>query len=235
MSTTLSKIFLSTERGFNETPWMQSYNTFNFGDYQQEHKKPIGDVVVFNDDILAPGRSLSMITERAYTIFLLPVLGAVEYVDSTGAAHLAAAGQTVCIHAAAGLQYTIKNPFAEVPVNFIQIWINDNHNQHNSGVYTYSDVNSRLNELLPAANNDNIAGIYIGKFSGRGDTTFTTSQPGNTLFAFVLAGAFEVEGCLLHDRDGLAMLQKTSAEMEALSNDALILLVEQVLQTDSFT
>ncbi len=45
-------------------------------------------------------------------------------------------------------------------------------------------------------------------------------------FAFVLAGAFETEGRLLHERDGLAIWDTDKIEMEALSNDAMILLIE---------
>ena len=42
----------------------------------------------------------------------------------------------------------------------------------------------------------------------------------------VIEGAFEVHGRLLHARDGLALWDTSIAEIEALSNDAIILLVE---------
>ncbi|WP_165699302.1 pirin family protein [Hymenobacter jejuensis] len=45
-------------------------------------------------------------------------------------------------------------------------------------------------------------------------------------FAFVVAGAFEVEGRLLHERDGLALWDVQEVELEALSNDALVLVLE---------
>lgn len=46
------------------------------------------------------------------------------------------------------------------------------------------------------------------------------------IFVFVLQGAFETEGRLLHERDGLALWDVDKIEMEALSNDALVCLVE---------
>ena len=43
---------------------------------------------------------------------------------------------------------------------------------------------------------------------------------------FVIEGAFEVQGTLLHARDGLALWGTDKLEKEALSNDAIILLIE---------
>jgi hypothetical protein len=46
---------------------------------------------------------------------------------------------------------------------------------------------------------------------------------------FVLNGAFEAKGCLLHERDGLALWDTNEIEMEALSNDAMMLVIETKL------
>jgi quercetin 2,3-dioxygenase len=46
------------------------------------------------------------------------------------------------------------------------------------------------------------------------------------LFAgFVLQGAFEAEGRLLHERGGLALWDAGEIEIEALSNNAILLLI----------
>jgi hypothetical protein len=50
-------------------------------------------------------------------------------------------------------------------------------------------------------------------------------------FAFVVAGAFEVEGRLLHQNDGLALWNTSVIELEALSENVVILVVEVVNQT----
>ena len=42
----------------------------------------------------------------------------------------------------------------------------------------------------------------------------------------MIAGAFEAEGRLLYERDGLALFDTNKIEMEALSNDAMMLLIE---------
>lgn len=46
------------------------------------------------------------------------------------------------------------------------------------------------------------------------------------VFAFVIEGAFEIQGRLLEAKDGLALWNDNEIEMEALSNGAIILLIE---------
>ena len=65
----------------------------------------------------------------------------------------------------------------------------------------------------------------IGKFSVRGETIYKSSN-GNYYFLFVIAGAFEAEGRLLHERDGHALLDTNEIEIETLSNDAMMFMIE---------
>jgi hypothetical protein len=71
---------------------------------------------------------------------------------------------------------------------------------------------------------------FIGKFTGREEAVYRLSDPRNGLFAFVLQGAFELQYRLLHAGDGLGLWELPEAELEALSNDAIILMVEVPLQ-----
>lgn len=69
--------------------------------------------------------------------------------------------------------------------------------------------------------------VSIGKFTGRHDVVYTPANPHNRLFVYVIDGAFEVQGRLLHPRDGLGLWDEPdNIELEALSNDAIVLLIE---------
>ena len=48
----------------------------------------------------------------------------------------------------------------------------------------------------------------------------------NGFFAFVIEGAFELEGRLLHARDGLALWNLEKIEWEALSGGAILLVLQ---------
>ena len=71
--------------------------------------------------------------------------------------------------------------------------------------------------------------IAITKLNGRSEVVYKPSALNNCFFAFVIQGAFEMEGILLHARDGVAFWNYEQAEIEALSNDAIILLLEMRL------
>lgn len=226
------KIFLAEERGFNETPWFRSYNTFNFGKYYSEHKQSVGDVYVLNDDMLGGDRSLSMLVEEDSYIILLPIAGAITYNDSAKNENLLAAGQVQVAYIEKGTVFEITNPFKEETVNFLQIWIRADKKMVPSYCVSTYDVNEFQNNLIkisPQRLADIVLpfNVSIGKFAGRGETVYPTKEDNKASLLFVLAGAFETEGRLLHERDGLALWNAAEIEIEALSNNAVILLIEQ--------
>jgi len=230
-----AKIFLADERGLNETAWFSSQNTFNFGKYFNEHKYPFGNIYVVNDDTLDAGCSLKMLIEEDSHIILLPVMGAIAFQDSYGNKNTVAAGQMQLLTLDQRETLEIRNPFSNGLVNFLQIWIRaekvkgvkDNH------LCTY-DVNEHIDNLFkisPDASYDAALpfSISIGKFNGRGETAYHLTNKNSGVFVFVIEGAFEVHGRLLHARDGLALWETSEIEMEALSNDAIILVIQTQL------
>jgi quercetin 2,3-dioxygenase len=230
-----AKMFLADERGLNETEWLRSLNTFNFGKYFNEYKHPFGDIYVVNDDTLDAGRSLRMLIEEYSYVILLPVIGAIAYKDGSGNDDLIAAGQVKILTVAKGETIEISNPFDEGLINFLQVWIKADTERATKGSYisTYN-VNKCLNGLLkisPASLGASSLPfiVSIGKFDGRGETTYHVKNKKAGLFIFAIEGAFEVEGRLLHARDSLALWETERVEMEALSNDAIILVVESLL------
>lgn len=69
----------------------------------------------------------------------------------------------------------------------------------------------------------------MGKYSGRGETSYDVKNKNAGVFVFILRGAFEVNGRLLHSRDGMALWRMDYIKLEVLSNDALILVIETTL------
>jgi quercetin 2,3-dioxygenase len=227
-----AKIFLAEDRGLNETNHFRSLHTFNFGNYFNEHKTSFKDIYVVNDDTLDGGRSLCMLVQENSYIILLPVVGALNYKDSLGNENLVAAGQVQILNLDKGVTIEISNPFKEHLVNFLQVWIKASSIPATaiSFIDTY-DVNKNMDAMVsisPGKTNEPALPFIasVGKFNGRGETTYQLQHSKSGLFAFVLEGAFEVEGRLLHARDGLALWETTVIEMEALSNDAILLLIE---------
>jgi redox-sensitive bicupin YhaK (pirin superfamily) len=232
MNQTKAKMFLADERGLNETNWFRSQHTFNFGKYFNEHKQPFGNLYVVNDEVLDAGRSLNIFIEEYCYVILLPVMGAIAFKDSSGNDNLIAAGQIQILTADKGETIDISNPFDEGLVNFLQIWIKaDQMNAASGSSLSTYNVNECLNSLLKISpynlgSSSLPFAISIGKFDGRGETIHQLKNKNAGAFAFVIEGAFEVQGRLLHARDGLALWETEEVEIEAFSNEAIILLIE---------
>jgi redox-sensitive bicupin YhaK (pirin superfamily) len=227
-----AKIFLADERGLNETESFRCFNTFNFGNYFNEYKSAFGDLYVLSDDTLDGGKSLSMLVEEKSYVTLLPVVGGISYADSSGYDKLVAAGQALIVLHDEGSEFKISNPFKDELVNYLQVWLRaDENDSIKLFLSTYRNVNDNLNNIVPVfwdakKTFSPFYSMSIGKFSGRGETVYKKKYVNTEIFIYVLEGAFEVEGRLLHARDGLALWNTEEAELEALSNDAIILLTE---------
>ncbi|MEP6746543.1 MAG: pirin family protein [Bacteroidota bacterium] len=228
-----AKIFLAEHRGLNETKHFRSLYTFNFGNYFNEHKAAFNNIYAINDEMPEAGQSINALVQECSYIVLLPIVGAVNYKDSNGNEKLIAAGQVEIMHVDNGVSLEITNPFKEHCVNFLQAWIKAGASPV-PGTSSFADtyaINESIDNFIrisPAhLNNDALPFIAsIGKFNGRTETYYLLQHKNSSLFIFVLEGAFEVQGRLLHARDGLALWETTNVEIEALSNDAIVLLIE---------
>lgn len=225
MPQTEATIFLADQRGCTQSDWFRSYHGFNFGPYQAENREPFGSLRVFNDDTLAGEKSLKMQVDENTEVILLPLVGAIEYSNSLGETGFLEAGQVQVFSAAQGMEYEITNPYSDELVNFLQIWISGQKEQFipktTQNAFNFQDKN----QLIPLFSTQ--AQVFIGKFGGREEGVYTVQHPEkNGVFVFVIEGAFEVQNRLLHPRDGLLLRHVESVEFEALSNDAILFLLE---------
>ena len=68
--------------------------------------------------------------------------------------------------------------------------------------------------------------FFIGQYGGREEDEYVLKNFSNSVFVFVVEGAFEVANRLLETRDGMALSRIETVEFEALSHDAILLLLE---------
>ncbi|MCM5529065.1 hypothetical protein [Parasegetibacter sp. NRK P23] len=222
-------MFLSEQRGCNELSWFRSYNTFNFGGYFNPYKIPFGNLYVLNDDTLAGGKSLLMQVEEPSVILLIPVVGAVQYKDDYGNDAFVEAGACMVARIGGGKKLELINPYANELINFIQIWFRVSTTESFGNIQTFLfNLDAHPNVMLPlfSADESSVAKPFIGKFDGRVEGEMCVSEGMNGFFVFVIEGAFEVEGRLLHARDGLALWNLQKIEWEALSGGAILMVLQ---------
>lgn len=227
--TTPGKIFLADQRGVVETTAFRRYCTLSFGTFQQEHKQPLGHLLALNEEWLAGGATLALPVAEAVHVVVLPIVGVVEVVLPGGEVVPIEAEQAQVLTLPAGSTLHLQNPFLSDVIRFVHVWLRaDEASELAAGPraeFNAETIANRLAPLLLAGASQPFA-ISLGRFAGRHEVAYTV-PPGRLFFSFALAGAFEAEGRLLHENDGLALWDALApVEIEALSNDALLLVLD---------
>ncbi|MFW0715661.1 hypothetical protein [Pedobacter sp. N23S346] len=221
------KIYLADQRGLTETSIVRRYSTFNFDQYYSEHKEAFGDLFICNDEYLAGGKMAFFLSkEDSYQIFM-PITGGIDIVQG-GKEFAVETGQIQVLNLGKGEVLEISNPYPTDTINYIQIGIRtDLFLLRASEMLFNFDFEKSKNQLIDIIAHTKLPfKLTAGFFAGREEAIYKMKNPQNKFYTFVIDGAFEVEGRLLHARDGLALWDLEQVELEALSNNAIIVTLE---------
>ena len=226
---TQAQLYIADQRGCSQTDFFRSFHTVNFGQYVAENREPVGALQVVNDNVLMAGNRLRMQVEENTDVLIVPVMGGLEYTSEVGNGFLEA-GQTQLFSLISGMEYEIANPYETETINYLEIWLRNTATDFKPETQQMVFDLSDKNKLLPlfSANGSGQPTGFIGRFDGRAEGTYQAASTDNRIFVFVLNGVFEVQNRLLHERDALSLLHvpDSKVEFEALSNDAILLVLE---------
>ncbi len=223
-----AKIFLSKDRTVTVTGWMKSCALFSNMAYE---KTSFGHLYNAQDDVLSSRRTLNFIAAYDADLIILPVAGTIIYSDSCGNDAVIETGKVQYFSVKQNAQVKIFNPYEEEYVNFIRLWLKPGslNSIINTACFSFereSNKNKLLRLFVGYNNEQQPVNFYIGKFDGRKEALLNISKPGNMVFVFVIEGAFEVQYRLLETRDALALWNADAVDIEALSNNAVLLIAE---------
>ena len=224
-----ANIFNSAKRGVKETANYTCYSTFCFNDSQNEYREPFGQLKFLNDESLSPLESGTYTHEEDTQVLLLPITGALNYCHAAHNEVLVRSEQVKVIEVKKGASYTFTNPFEKEWINYLHIGFKISASQQEPQS-TLQDIQFRkMDELVSfgftGETKDQPLGS-IGIYQGRSEGHYNLRNPNNGVFVYIIKGAFEVQGRLLEHRDGLSLWDTEEIEFEALSNNAIILLLE---------
>lgn len=118
---------------------------------------------------------------------------------------------------------SLKNNLDDEQADFLLFTFNED--QQDDFFMADSFFINHQNDLVMVEKNNNFRAV-IGLYEGRNEDIYTSEKIENTLFTIVLNGAFEFQNRLLENRDALLLWENEDAEFEALSENALILILE---------
>jgi hypothetical protein len=231
VTTTQAYIYLDENRVVEETATCRKLVSLHRENMPEPDNPYDNSLTGLQEILLAGAATETIVLDSDCTYILLPVAGAVTCITGMEQRTFAA-GQVIMVSAKNTGNLIVENPFTDNLVSFLMLTLYNNVPSDSVYMHIYDDVNEHVNTLLPICPearqyNKNLCHIALGLFTGRGETMYKP-EPGTktAVTVFVVQGAFEVEGRLLHQGDTLTLRDTAQLDMEALSNQAILLLME---------
>lgn len=219
------KIYLSDQRGLTETQVLRRYSTFNFENYYNEHKEPFGNVFLCNDESIIGGEMTFFLCKENSLQVFIPITGGIDLV-ANGKEFAIDTGQIRVLNMEKGEVLEISNPYQNDMINYIQFGIKTDMFLMRASEMLF-DFDFEQNHLIEIIANTKLPfKLSAGIFAGREEVIYKLQSPNHQLYTFIIDGAFEIEGRLMHARDGLALWNIEQVELEALSNNAIVFVLE---------
>ncbi|MDO1450418.1 hypothetical protein Q0590_29355 [Rhodocytophaga aerolata] len=176
-------------------------------------------------------QEVKLVVEEASYISILPITGQVNVIEPDATVTKLDVGEILILPVASQVTLPLTNPYEAEEITFLHVSIKTNEAAVSGhGQVVAFDLASLENQLFSLNSVCNTTAypfaISLGRFDGRKEAFYPLKNQQSTLFAFVVNGAFELEGRLLHAKDGLALWNTPQIELEALSNQAIIVTVE---------
>ncbi len=222
LTTSSAKIYLADQRGFTKSNNHQSFHTFNFGSYVNEHRQPFSSLQALNDEILVASKSITYTLSRPTEIIIFPLVGHC-LCSVRGVTTKIDVGEIFKCSLDEADAIELTNPFKEELINYLYIELSSRQTSLNATTNGF-EIESQLNHLHKIMTSY-CANFYLGIYDGREEAILSYEED-KQFFVYVIEGAFEVNKRLLHRRDSLALWDTHELEFEALSNQAIILVVE---------
>jgi len=229
------RLFPGGKRGHISSDWLDTYHSFSFGHFYDPELMGFGALRVVNDDTIAAGQGFGQHPHSDMEIITIPLSGAVEHQDNTGAHGITRAGSVQVMSAGRHIAHSEKNTSATEPLSLFQIWIEPKSYGIDPCYAEKSfDPKARENAWQLLVSNDGREGslsihqdalISFGRFKANNSFSYTPQKPGNILFLMIVEGAATLAEQALERRDAIGLSDGTIAN-GTMMKDGEIMVIE---------
>lgn len=223
-------------RGHANHGWLDSHHTFSFANYHNPDRMHFGVLRVLNDDRVDAGMGFGRHPHDNMEIISIPLEGDLEHQDSMGNVAVIKKGDIQVMSAGTGIYHSEYNKNKDKLTKFLQIWVYPNKKnvtpRYDQITLSENERHNKLQQILsPDANDAGVwihqdAWFHLGRFDKNVATEYQLKKDGNGIYAFVIKGDFNIGNITLNERDGLGIWDTKAITLEALSENAEILLME---------
>lgn len=219
-------IYLGKSRRLLETNSLQSYMVMDPDINESQMSQPFGQIRSWEDALLLPGQEYIYESQQEASLILIPLTGNIA--NPHKPTEIVKVGELLICPIQNEEKLKILNLDHQNPVNLLLLKCVP-LTLSQCLIVRIPGGENELNLVCNLEGNDEHPSeikIFLGEFEGRKEHEYKVKRKSRNIFVYVLSGAFEVNNCLLSARDGLAISRTKLLEMEALSNDAIILVID---------
>jgi hypothetical protein len=214
--------------------WLKARHHFIVTPTGTPAHRPLGPLIVWNDDEIAPGTGFPMHGHRDLEIISYIREGVVSHRDSSGGEGRTSAGDVQVISAGSGIRHEEFN-HGQTPLKLYQIWIESNQigaaprweakpfpRTHRAGhLVTLASGLPGDDEAVPIRANARVMGVTLKA----GESVSHVLSPSSQAYLVAALGSLRVNGEAVDAGDGVALADVSRMDIEATS-DAEVVMVE---------
>lgn len=224
----------ANDRGAANLGWLKSFHTFSFANYWNPSEQGFSDLLVINDDTVAPSKGFGQHPHKNMEIFSYVLEGELAHEDSMGNGSVIRPGDVQVMSAGSGVTHSEFNHSDVSQVHFLQIWIVPNvrgaEPRYQQVHFTPEQKRGRL-QLIIAPNGEEGAlqvrqdvRVYAGLIDGDEQADLTLDAE-RFAYVHVARGSVEVNGLVLSAGDGMRLRHETLVQLRN-GSDAEVLVFD---------
>lgn len=221
----------SQDRGYADHGWLKSFHTFSFAGYHDPEHMGWGNLLVINEDRIAPGTGFGTHGHRDMEIVSYVISGELAHQDDIGNGASIKPGEIQRMSAGRGVRHSEFNHASGQTTHFLQIWIEPDQTGIEPSYEQKAFVKERLNGQLqllasPDGSDGSItihadASIYGALLDDEGPVTVEL-DPARKAYVHVVKGSINVNGQTLHSGDAAKVAQETELVLDQASEAEIL-------------
>ena len=220
------------ERGRTRTHWLDGRHTFSFNRYYDPRWSGFRDLLVINEDRVAPAKGFPPHSHSDMEIITYIISGALEHRDSMGNTSVIRPGEVQRMSAGTGVTHSEFNPSPDEPTHLLQIWITPEREgirpSYEQREFPSEESRGRLRLIASRAGRDGSVTLHqdaevYGASLREGEEVVQELRGGRHAWVQVVKGSVSVNEVELKAGDGAAVSEEERLSIRASEPSEILL------------